>query len=377
MSSARSIGDAGRRTVDGGKRRPFGMSRCAPGCRSPPPPMSSMAPARLERRAAARCSKQSRRSTIGSTARPALFEAGPPASSAWSSPTSPTSFSPASCIGSKRSRNATAMTFSSSPQARTRRKSAAASRRSSPAASTGSSSCRQATISMAALNSGGGWLALAPGGAHRPWGRGAPFDTVRADCFAGGYAAARHLIDLGHRDIAIFRSSNRLDNIEQRIAGCRRALGEAGLNERDRVIYGGHDLESLRGAIDLELNRADRPTAIFALTNVCALASIKAARGLGLEIPGDVSIVGFDDFDWMWALRPYLTTVAQAGRRFRFRRLAPPDATPQGRGGERGRAHRTSLHPQGAGIDRARPPSAQGRRGGLLNHQRHQGSEPC
>ena len=88
-------------------------------------------------------------------------------------------------------------------------------------------------------------------------------------------------------------------------------LAEAGLDERDRVIYGGDDLESLRGAIEVELNRADRPTAIFALTNVCALASIKAARGLGLEIPRDVSIVGFDDFDWMWALRPYLTTVAQ------------------------------------------------------------------
>ena len=61
----------------------------------------------------------------------------------------------------------------------------------------------------------------------------------------------------------------------------------------------------------MELHRADRPTAIFALTNVCALAALKAARGLGLEIPGDVSIAGFDDFDWMLALRPYLTTVAQ------------------------------------------------------------------
>jgi DNA-binding LacI/PurR family transcriptional regulator len=137
------------------------------------------------------------------------------------------------------------------------------------------------------------------------------FDTVRADCVAGGYAAARCLIDLGHRDIAVLTHSKRLDNIEQRILGCRRALGEAGLDGRDRVIYGGHDLESLRGAIELELDRADRPTAIFALTNVCALASIKAARSLGLEIPGDVSIVGFDDFDWMSALSPYLTTVAQ------------------------------------------------------------------
>ena len=82
------------------------------------------------------------------------------------------------------------------------------------------------------------------------------------------------------------------------------------------------------------LHRADRPTAIFALTNVCALASIKAARGLGLEIPGDVSIVGFDDFDWMFALRPYLTTVAQpvedfaaASWRLLMRRLIAGETT--------------------------------------------------
>ena len=165
--------------------------------------------------------------------------------------------------------------------------------------------------SMAALKGGGDGSRLPPTvlidrGAAAPG-----YDTVRADCVAGGYAAGRHLVDLGHRDIAVLTHSKRLDNIEQRIAGCRRALREAGLKERDRVIYGGHDLESLRGAIELELNRADRPTAIFALTNVCALASIKAACGLGLEIPGEVSIVGFDDFDWMSALRPYLTTVAQ------------------------------------------------------------------
>jgi LacI family transcriptional regulator len=137
------------------------------------------------------------------------------------------------------------------------------------------------------------------------------FDTVRADCDGGGYAAARHLIGLGHRDIVILTHSKRLENIELRIAGARRALAEAGLKGRERVVYGGNELETLRGAIELELHRADRPTAIFALTNVCALASIKAARGLNLEIPGDVSIVGFDDFDWMFALRPYLTTVAQ------------------------------------------------------------------
>lgn len=165
--------------------------------------------------------------------------------------------------------------------------------------------------SMAAVRGGGQAARLPPAVLIDRGARALGFDTVHADCDAGGYAAARHLIGLGHRDIAILTHSKRLENIEQRIAGARRALVEAGLEGRERVIYGGHDLESLRGAIELELHRADCPTAIFALTNVCALASIKAARGLNLEIPRDVSIVGFDDFDWMLALRPYLTTIAQ------------------------------------------------------------------
>jgi LacI family transcriptional regulator len=143
-------------------------------------------------------------------------------------------------------------------------------------------------------------------------GFGAPgVDTVGAECGAGALAATRHLIELGHRDIAILAHSLSLANIRARVDGYRRALEEADLAPRARISIGGHDLDALRGAIEQELHRADRPTAIFALTNVAALAAIKAVRALGLDIPGDVSIVGFDDFDWMCALRPYLTTVAQ------------------------------------------------------------------
>ncbi len=136
-------------------------------------------------------------------------------------------------------------------------------------------------------------------------------DAVAADCSTGAYTATRHLIELGHRDIAVLAHSTALRNIGARIAGYRRALGDSGLAASARICVGGHGLDTLRGAVEQELHRADPPTAIFALTNISALAAIKAARGLGLEIPGDVSIVGFDDFDWMFALRPYLTTVAQ------------------------------------------------------------------
>jgi LacI family transcriptional regulator len=136
-------------------------------------------------------------------------------------------------------------------------------------------------------------------------------DTVGAECMAGAYAATRHLIELGHRDIAVLTPSIGLANIRARIDGYTQALEDGGLGPRARVCVGGQQLDALRGAIEQDLHRADRPTAIFALTNVAALAAIKAVRALGLDIPGDVSIVGFDDFDWMCALRPYLTTVAQ------------------------------------------------------------------
>jgi LacI family transcriptional regulator len=148
-------------------------------------------------------------------------------------------------------------------------------------------------------------------------GFGAPgFDTVGAECAAGAYAATQHLIELGHRDIAVLGHSIHQANISARIEGYRRALDEASLGARARLCVAGHGLDSLRGAIDQELYRADRPTAIFALTNVAALAAIKAVRALGLDIPGDISVLGFDDFDWMCALRPYLTTVAQPVEEF-------------------------------------------------------------
>jgi LacI family transcriptional regulator len=190
-------------------------------------------------------------------------------------------------------------------------------------------------------------------------------DIVAADCFAGGYDATRHLIELGHRDIAVLAHSIGLKNIGARIDGYKRALADGGLSARARICVGGHGLDTLRGAVEQELHRADPPTAIFALTNISALAAIKAARGLGLEIPGDVSIVGFDDFDWMFALRPYLTTVAQpiedfAGSSWRLlmRRVAgeAPEA------GERIELPCTLKVRESTGIARVRPKAVAGAR---------------
>ncbi|GLS20209.1 LacI family transcriptional regulator [Labrys miyagiensis] len=137
------------------------------------------------------------------------------------------------------------------------------------------------------------------------------FDTVGLDNVAGGYAAARHLIELGHTAIAVVAPALRLASMRDRIAGVEQAMAEAGRQGRARVLLGGETMEGLRRATEQELRRPDRATAVFTTSNVATLGAIKAIHALELSMPRDVSLVGFDDYDWMTALRPYVSAVGQ------------------------------------------------------------------
>ncbi|MDQ7246591.1 LacI family DNA-binding transcriptional regulator [Dongia sedimenti] len=139
----------------------------------------------------------------------------------------------------------------------------------------------------------------------------AGFDTIAADNVEAGHRGCQHLLELGHRDIALIAMDPKLANFADRIAGYRKALAEAGAGRRARVVTGGLDVESCRTAIERELRRPDRPTAIFAASYVATLGAIKAIRAVGLDLPGDVSLLGIDDADWMEALHPYISAVAQ------------------------------------------------------------------
>lgn len=139
----------------------------------------------------------------------------------------------------------------------------------------------------------------------------AGFDTVAADNNDAAWRGCRHLLELGHRDIALLASARELSNIRDRIAGYQRALAEAGCGGRARVVLGGHGVESSRAAIEQELRRADRPTAVFAVTYPATLGAVKAIRALDLACPDDVSLLGFDESDWMTVLRPYVSTILQ------------------------------------------------------------------
>ncbi len=143
-------------------------------------------------------------------------------------------------------------------------------------------------------------------------------DSVRCDSEAGAYALAKHLVDLGHRRIAVLTGRRNISTSIDRVAGCRRALEEAGLPlEDDLVHWGGFNFGSLNQAdghrMALEVLAADgeRPTAIFCANNFIGFGAIRALREAGLRVPEDMSVVAFDDLPEEWVSDPFLTVAAQ------------------------------------------------------------------
>jgi LacI family transcriptional regulator len=136
-------------------------------------------------------------------------------------------------------------------------------------------------------------------------------DAVVPDEFEGGRTAARRLLDVGHRRIGHLSELQDVPAARLRLEGFRQTLAEAGCFDETLVLAeeavsaGGE-----RGAREL-LSRPDRPTALFCYNDRMAMGVYRAARKLGLEIPGDVSVIGYDDQELVAAeLEPGLTTVA-------------------------------------------------------------------
>lgn len=128
----------------------------------------------------------------------------------------------------------------------------------------------------------------------------------------GGVAATRHLLDLGHRRIGMIAGPRRMMCSRARTDGYRAALDMAGIAFDPDLIREGdfhHEAGHLAG---LELLRLpDRPTAVFTGNDLQALGLYEAARELGLRIPEDLSVVGFDDLPMARWVGPPLTTVRQ------------------------------------------------------------------
>ncbi|MBI5959092.1 MAG: LacI family DNA-binding transcriptional regulator [Chloroflexi bacterium] len=135
---------------------------------------------------------------------------------------------------------------------------------------------------------------------------------VDVDNVHGAYIAVRHLLELDHRRIAMITNSPSLYTAsEERLRGYRRALAEYGVEEDERLVrYGAFTSASGYAAMQEILSAAgEPPSAVFAASDVVALGAIQAIRQAGLQIPDDISLVGFDDIPLAPFLSPPLTTV--------------------------------------------------------------------
>ncbi|GAA3120453.1 LacI family DNA-binding transcriptional regulator [Streptomyces rameus] len=136
--------------------------------------------------------------------------------------------------------------------------------------------------------------------------------SIGATNWQGGLAATRHLVELGHTRIGAISGPSRMMCSRARMDGYRAALETAGLPVDPSLVAAGdfHHDAGYRLGLEL-LRRPDRPTAVFAGNDLQALGLYEAARELGLRVPEDVSVVGFDDLPVARWVGPPLTTVRQ------------------------------------------------------------------
>lgn len=142
---------------------------------------------------------------------------------------------------------------------------------------------------------------------------GVAVDAVRAASEQGAYEAVKHLLELGHRDIAALTGPIQVTSATERISGYRRALREWQLTEHDeRIIYGEFTVESGYAMAHqlLAANIDQRPTAFFAANNFIAIGALKALEENRLHVPKDLSIASFDDLP-AWSVAPFLTASIQ------------------------------------------------------------------
>ncbi len=137
--------------------------------------------------------------------------------------------------------------------------------------------------------------------------------VVTVDNHGGGYRAAKHLLDLGHRRIAVVTSTLPLPNVREREKGFYTALDEHGIGrmEGDRVeIFPTKSKTDLQ-CRDFSLKEPGRFTAIFATANIFNVCALKWTRKLGYSIPEDISLIGFDDLlNWEF-MSPRPTVIEQ------------------------------------------------------------------
>jgi DNA-binding LacI/PurR family transcriptional regulator len=145
-------------------------------------------------------------------------------------------------------------------------------------------------------------------------------DSVTLDNVAGGYEATKHLTALGHRRVGFLSGPLHTSSRLERLDGYRNALIDAGIRPDPNLVWAdttrawSGDVEGAeigREGARVLLGGPDRPTALVTINDMYALGALAGARDLGLSVPHDVSVIGFDDIPLASIAQPPLTTIRQ------------------------------------------------------------------
>ena len=137
-------------------------------------------------------------------------------------------------------------------------------------------------------------------------------DTVSADNLDGSFEAVRHLLDMGHRHIAIITGPLQLVNARLRLEGYKRALTLNRLPIEDVLIREGrYDANSGFEQTKALLDLSHRPTAVFVSNAPMTFGCLRALREYGVQCPDEFALISFDDAEWFEISRPSVSGVAQ------------------------------------------------------------------
>ncbi len=138
------------------------------------------------------------------------------------------------------------------------------------------------------------------------------FDYVDFEDEKGGYLATEYLIKKGHRRICYLAGPETSKSSHERYEGFQKALSAHGIasEENRKIVCGNSSHERFCAASALLSDPVNRPTALFCFSDLVTVDVYKAAQNLGLHIPQDLSVIGFDDIELASVLGPPLTTVS-------------------------------------------------------------------
>ena len=133
--------------------------------------------------------------------------------------------------------------------------------------------------------------------------------SVATDSAQATYDGTKYLISIGHQNIALATNTDSHGNARDRVVGFKRAIDEHD-TVNGEVLITGTTVEQTRGSLHRILDQR-RPSALFTASNPVTLGALKAINDCGLTIPADLSLLAFDDFEWLTLVPPFISAIRQ------------------------------------------------------------------